>query len=51
MDKRAGAVAEISLERGARSRLPGWKFLILTTTYFNNYQNNVKTTKLSRQAG
>jgi hypothetical protein len=68
MDKRAGLVAEISLERGEISLtgmgiLPykhlqaGWpgcrdeSSKIPPQVIFNNCQINVKTTKLSRQAG
>jgi hypothetical protein len=62
MDKRAGPVAEISLERGEISRT-GMKISPYKHTYrdenskvrpqaiFNNCQNNINVTKLSRQAG
>jgi hypothetical protein len=68
MDKRAGPVAEISLERGEISLTgmgispykhsqAGWpgcwdeSSKIPLQAIFNNCQINVKTTKLSRQAG
>ena len=68
MDKRAGPVAEISLERGeisltgmgislykhAQAGWPGCRdesSKIPPQVIFNNCQINVKTTKLSRQAG
>ena len=68
MDKRAGPVADISLERGKISLTgmgispykhsqAGWSGCrdesskIPPQAIFNNCQINVKTTKLSRQAG
>jgi hypothetical protein len=57
MDKRAGPVAEISLERGEISltgmEISPWdeSSKIPPQAIFNNCQINVKTTKLSRQAG
>jgi hypothetical protein len=68
MDKRAGPVAEISLEE-AISRLPGWKYLHINIykraspvagmevqrygrkLFLTYCQNNLKITKLPRQAG
>ena len=68
MDKRAGPVAEISLERGeisltgmeispykhSQAGYPGCQdesSKIPPQAIFNNCQTNVKTTKLSQQAG